>query len=183
MTYGELRILEIQAIASEDDALRIEAARKIANYATQDVSVLKKIVDSTFIIPFLFKLKNIMPYTTLTELCFSPSSADRFWDMENYKKCRNLRLSGRYKKIRNDETKIARKRLGEIIDNIIKNADIPKNLSPIENVIRLYMPLEERLAKKILFDLHHQWYNFHSSTESNLIERFAALQYVKAWLK
>lgn len=183
LTYDELRVLEIQTIASEDKEIRIEAARRIAQYATQDVSVLKRIVDSTFMIPFLFKLKNIMPYATLTELCFSPSSADRFWDMEHYKRCRNLRLSDRYKKIRNDETRIARKRLGEIRNEIIRNSDIPRNNSPRSDVIKLYMPLEERLAKKVLFDMYIPWYHFHSSAKSDLVERFAALQYVKSCLK
>ncbi len=181
ISYAEMRVLEIQAIAAPDPEVRKKAALKIAEYASADVDPLVHIVHSQPIIPFLVELKKLLPFCTYTELLFSPRAIKRLPEKKFFEKLHYQKEYGYKQKKLNDRRQIFKKRFPQLKRDRLESVNIHPPIvlkKDHANVLQCYFPLEDWL-KDLIFIKYPEVQDFYNRTKDNPKMHFAALQYLK----
>lgn len=173
LTYAEMRVLEVKAIHGDK-----EAAKLLAHYAAGDVEPVKKIVEEGSYLETIFKIREMFPFLTITELAFSPRVVKKYFDWKHWKKNGNNRHFGYNRKIREDEEQIFKKRFGPLKREYMSDwaFDVP-NIGGIHNdVLQAYIPVEYWL-KDVICKVEKKWGEYYGSLSEDPIERFGQLRY------
>ena len=184
LTHGELRGVELRRLSGADAETRSKAAGDMLNYSTSDLSATAEVVDSFNFIPLLAKMKEALPFCTLSEIAFSASCASRIHELRHFRRMGNLPYHGYDKKRRQDFMIEMKKKVRDSKEKMLKYIGFRRGFTGATHhgVTQLYIPLEEWL-KEFAFSLHPPLEKAYNETKDNPEHHFAFLQYLKALMK
>src|SRR3989338_7286221 len=159
-THEELRITELKRLVGETKEIRKKAIDDMLFYSCGDLDVTQEIVNRINFLPLLVKMKEILPFSTLSEIAFSTNSMNKLHEFNNFKK--------RFVSIKKELLGWAK----------FKKAD----KGEYENIQEFYLPLED-WTKEIAFKINPELKTAYDKTKDNKQEHFAFLQYLKSYMK
>ena len=182
-THEELRFTELKRLVGETKEIRKKAIDDMLYYSCGDLDVTQSIVDKINPIHLLLKIKNILPFSTLSEIAFSTNSMNKLHEYNHFKKNGNLPYYGYASKERQDKLQIFKKRFAGLKNELLEWAGFKKaNKWGYENVQEFYLPLED-WTKEIAFKINPELETAYNETKNNKQEHFAFLQYLKSYMK
>ncbi|MBI2004473.1 hypothetical protein HYS72_03350 [Candidatus Pacearchaeota archaeon] len=182
-THEELRITELKRLVGETKEIRKKAIDEMLFYSCGDLDVTQNIVDRINFLPLLVKMKNILPFSTLSEIAFSTNSMNKLHEFNHFKENGNLPYYGYASKERQDKLQIFKKRFVGIKNELLGWAKFKKaDKGEYENVQEFYLPLED-WTKDIAFKINPELEKAYNETKNNKSEHFAFLQYLKSYMK
>lgn len=177
-THDELRILELKRLFGKTFEIRHEAGVGSDLYVTGDVPPVKWMKNMPQVISLGVKVKKIEPYCTYNEIFFGPNCSNKYMDYKHFQRCGNKRFSKTQRKIRDNEIQIFKKRLKSLKKKMLNHIGIDTDgkTGLHENVMELYLPLEEWL-KHTMSGWAKEWLDGFNDIKDN--EKIGYLQYVK----
>ena len=178
LTHEDLRTVNLQAFFGKTKEVRVNAHKKLMQYAAGDVEPLQWMMENLGFYSLLSKLKEIMPYCTYTELSFSTGCVDKYLDKKHFDRTGNKRFTGEKQKIRQNELQIFKKRFPSLKKKMLQHTGIETKQvkGKHENVYELYLPLEEWLINTMTRWAPEFW-KLNKQVDED--EKIAYLQYVK----
>jgi hypothetical protein len=150
LTHEQLRYVELRRLAGQTEEIRQKAIEDLLDYTTADLDTTKGILDKMSVFPFLARMKQILPYCTLSEIAFSISCMNKYWEAKHFKKYGNLPYYGYFDKERIDEESFFVKKFSGFKNKRLKQtAGFSKIKGLHENVDEYYFSLEEALSDLI----------------------------------
>ena len=173
LTYAQMRELEVRAINGDKDA-----AKLLADYASSDVEPVKRIGDEGNYLETIFKIREMFPFLTITEIAFSPRVVKKYFDSKHWAKNKNNRHFGYGRKVREDEEQIFKKRFGPLKREYLGDwaFKVPEIMGVHHDVVQAYLPLEQWLQETICA-VEPKWREYFNSLSQDPIERFGQLRY------
>ena len=182
-THEELRFTELKRLIGETKQIRKKAIDEMLIYSCADLDVTQKIVDKMNFLPLLSKIKNILPFSTLSEIAFSANSMNKLHEFNHFKKNGNLPYYSYASKERQDKLQIFKKRFSSKKNELLNWVGFKKTIKgEYENVQEFYLPLED-WTKDIAFKINPELKIPYNETKNNKSEHFAFLQYLKSYMK
>jgi len=180
-SHEDLRFLELKRLFGKTKEIRKKAADDLIYYSCDDVNVVEKMIKKMNPFHFLVEMKNLLPFSTYSEIAFSSNSINKLHEFNHFKRTGNLPYYGYKAKERQDEMQIFKKRFSSIKKKSLKWAGLKKAQKGIyENEIKeFYLPFEE-FIKNFSFKLNPELkgtYEKFNGTESEL----AFFQYLKSY--
>jgi len=167
-------------LASKGD---VEAARKLADYATKDVDADAVAEKRSNQLGRTLKALELAPFLTPTQALFSPSLWRKVHEWNYWKEMHCHRDYGIEQKLEYDKKQIFDKRFPSMLRDKMRSFGIIT--TPIrgvyDKVVQVYFPLEFLLRDKIV-QADERWAEFFDNLSSSNIERFAELRYAWAFL-
>ena len=182
-THEELRITELKRLVGETKEIRKKAIDDMLFYSCGDLDVTQEIVNRINFLPLLVKMKEILPFSTLSEIAFSTNSMNKLHEFNHFKKNGNLPYYGYASKERQDKLQIFKKRFVSIKKELLGWAKFKKaDKGEYENIQEFYLPLED-WTKDAAFKINPELEKAYNETKNNKNENFAFLQYLKSYMK
>ncbi len=182
-THEELRFTELKRLVGETKEIRKKAIDDMLYYSCGDLDVTHEIVNRINPLPLLSKIKDILPFSTLSEIAFSTNCMNKLHEFNHFKKNGNLPYYGYASKERQDKLQIFKKRFASKKKELLSWAEFKKaDNGEYENVQEFYLPLEE-WTKEIAFKINPELETAYNETKNNNQEHFAFLQYLKSYMK
>src|SRR3989344_3882599 len=182
-THEELRFTELKRLVGETKEIRKKAIDEMLSYSCADLDVTREIVNKVNFLPLLVKMKDILPFSTLSEIAFSPNCMNKLHEFNHFKKNGNLPYYGYASKERQDKLQIFKKRFVSKKQELLDWAKFKRtNKGEYENVQEFYLPLED-WTKDIAFKINPELETAYNETKNNKSEHFAFLQYLKSYMK
>ena len=148
-----------------------------------DLDVTQEIVKRINPLPLLSKIKDILPFSTLSEIAFSTNCMNKLHEFNHFKKNGNLPYYGYASKERQDKLQIFKKRFASKKSELLNWAGFKKTIKrEHENVQEFYLPLEN-WTREIAFKINPELEIGYNETKNNKQEHFAFLQYLKSYMK
>ncbi|MDP2672597.1 MAG: hypothetical protein Q8O84_02185 [Nanoarchaeota archaeon] len=182
-THEELRFTELKRLVGETKEIRKKAIDEMLFYSCGDLDVTQEIVNRINPLPLLVKIKDILPFSTLSEIAFSTNSMNKLHEFNHFNKNGNLPYFGYASKERQDKLQIFKKRFVRIKNELLGWTNFKKaNKGEYENVQEFYLPLED-WTKDVAFKINPELKTAYNETKNNKSEHFAFLQYLKSYMK
>lgn len=182
-THEELRFTELKRLVGETKEIRKKAIDEMLFYSCGDLDVTHEIVNKINFLPLISKIKEILPFSTFSEIAFSTNSMNKLHEFNHFKKNGNLPYYGYASKERQDKLQIFKKRFASKKKELLNWTGFKKaNSGEYENVQEFYLPLED-WTKEIAFKVNSELENHYNETKNNAQEHFAFLQYLKSYMK
>ncbi|MEK6823976.1 MAG: hypothetical protein AABY06_02975 [Nanoarchaeota archaeon] len=182
-THEELRFTELKRLVGETKEIRKKAIDEMLFYSCGDLDVTQEIVKRINFLPLVSKIKNVLPFSTLSEIAFSTNCMNKLHEFNYFKKNGNLPYYGYASKERQDKLQIFKKRFTSKKKELLNWAGFKKaNFGEYENVKEFYLPLED-WTKDIAFKINPELETIDNETKNNKSEHFAFLQYLKSYMK
>jgi len=180
-THEELRFTELRRLAGMTKEIREKAIEDMVFYSCADLDVTEAIVDKMNFIPLISKMKQVLPFCTMTEIAFSPNCMDKAHEFRHFKESGNLPDYGYKAKEKQDKSAIFKKRFPGIKDELLKWVELKKaKKGTYSNVGEFYIPLEEWTCD-IAFKINPQLKEVYNGIYQN--EKLPFLQYIKSFTK
>ncbi len=187
LTHEELRDVELRRLAGKTPEIRKQAMREMLNYAVDDVEVTNNIVREMKFFPFFAKMKELLPFSTLSEIAFSTNCMNKLHDYIGFLKASNLPYHKYSQKEREDQLQIFKKRFKTMknkrLNSILKSKELsvaPKGT--YKDVYQFYLPLEE-WTKDLAFSTWPKLRKIFLETGMDKDVRLGYSQYLKEFMK
>ena len=182
-THEELRFTELKRLIGETKEIRKKAIDEMLFYSCADLDVTQEIVNRINPLPLLSKIKNILPFSTLSEIAFSTNCMNKLHEFNHFKKNGNLPYHGYASKERQDKLQIFKKRFSSKKSKLLDWAGFKKaHKGEYENVQEFYLPLED-WTKEIAFKINPELESIDNEAKNDNLQHFAFLQYLKSYMK
>ncbi len=183
LTHEQLREIEAKRLAGKTLEVRKKAAEEMISYSCADLNVTKEIIDKINPFSLLLKMKDVLPFCTLSEIAFSTNCMNKLHEFKHFQKAGNMPYYEYKAKERQDEMQIFKKRFASEKKDNLRNAGLKKVSGGFyENVSEFYVPLED-WTKEVAFNLHPKLKEIYNSVRGSEKEYFAFLQYLKSFMK